>query len=252
MANHLLRVGIVSVCCWLGATSARADILIDSFDTTQTVTVSGGPPGPKSTFGSSSAAEAIGGERDILVNRTSSGSGSLTVDVGISMPGMAAQGAGFGVAGNSVFTWDGPDSAAAVNATGLGGIDLTGGGLGTQFLLDAASDLGVTLLLRVFTDSTRFSELSAVVPPDPEFDLSTFAFPFSAFNPTGPGGGANFTNVGAIQLQISGGSSADAIVDVLSIPTVAVPAPPSALLLGLGAITFVTTYGWRLRRRAQS
>ncbi len=183
---------------------------VDDFGTNSGPTIDDHPPGTPvdAVF---SAAEAIGGERDFEVELTS---GDPLTEVQIQTLGGQLD---FGTPniqplGTYKVTWDGPDAVGAgLDATGLGNIDLTeidgvtgqGKGLcltGVQF-----DQLGAMITVRVYTSGSQFSE--ATIGSVPAFSTNNYFIPFSgttgglSFSPTA-GGGADFSDVGAIELEI--------------------------------------------------
>src|SRR5258708_4681513 len=94
----------------MGGGIAQAGILIDGFTTNQSMMVGGPPAGNQTAFSTISAAEAIGGVRDITLNRTlPSGNGFIVGDVNLSMNGTLSYSSGSNTTGNALVVWDGPD-----------------------------------------------------------------------------------------------------------------------------------------------
>lgn len=103
-------------------------------------------------------------------------------------------------------------AGGGLNHTGLGNVDLTAvnnvTAVGTGICIhDAEFDEPNGIIrLRVHTDSTHFSE--AAIANIPENTRQDFFIPFSGVNnglqfvPMGTAGGATFTNVGAVQLEV--------------------------------------------------
>ena len=215
-------------------------VLIDGFTTYQNVSVSGPPPGFQFAFASIAAANALGGERDVYVERTSANSGTVAVEVAGAGSGIASYNSGIRTTGNGLIVWDGVDGNAVIAPTGLGGFDLTQNGANTAFRLSRTSDLGGSLKITVYQDATHVSEATVAVPADPSFTFALVDVPFLSFIPVGPSGGANFASIGALSMLFDGGSAgADMGVELF----VAVPEvtawPVAGLLLGavvLGAL----------------
>ena len=188
---------------------------IDTFDLTdQKVEVSSLVPISHSE--SKSAAEAIGGQRDMLVELIS-GPGDVVMRVlHLDRPILVFSGDS-GAVGRGVVTWDGPDNDAdQLNPVGLNGYDLTeqGTNVGIQFLQGA--DLpGGTLTLFVYSDADNYSSYSQPIPQTPLGTAEVLTiFRFSDFQ-SQSGNGADFANVGAIQLEIQGVPAMDAQIDEL-------------------------------------
>jgi uncharacterized repeat protein (TIGR01451 family) len=186
---------------------------IDSFDvTSQTVSVSSLLPATNNS--SLLAVEAIGGERDILVELIS-GPGDVEMRVLHLDRPLLTFSADSGAVGRGVASWDGIDSDGnQVDPIGLNGFDLTedGANLGIEFLQGADLSGGI-LTLTVYTDADNFSFHSQPIPQTPlgTADIVT-VFWFDDFL-IGAGTGADFANVGAIELEILGVPAMDAQVD---------------------------------------
>jgi large repetitive protein len=88
-----------------------------------------------------------------------------------------------------------------LNATGLAGRDLTTGGSITAVrMLLGVDKAGQTLTIRVYSSATNFSTFNVSIPNTGGSVDSEVIIPFSSFT-TGGGTGADFTNVGAVQLE---------------------------------------------------
>ncbi|MEM6455548.1 MAG: IPTL-CTERM sorting domain-containing protein [Acidobacteriota bacterium] len=217
-----LRIAFFALCALLllGGTAQAQQIIIDDFGgTAQSVTATG-----VGNTDSDSAVDGavLGGERDLLTT-VAGGGGSIVVDVNsVGDPGVLTHAQGSGVTGTTLVVWDGADGdPLALDATGLGGLDLTSGGLANAFQLDIASDdLPIDIVLRVYTDAGNVSERTVSLPgligigPNPP---ASYVIPFSAFAAT-VGAGADFSSVGAIEALIDGSifSDVDLRVDLLA------------------------------------
>lgn len=196
---------------------------IDSFDTWQYVKV---PtlPGATNTQ-SQAAAEALGGERDLRVHRVSGAMDSLFGDIGLTFPNAVSLSCGPGVIGSLHLVYDGFDNSDAVDHTGLGGIDLTDGGNYNAIKFARTSDLGATVTITVYQDATHYSVATIAVGADPTFTFAETVVEMSQFVPAGPDGGADFSNVGAVEFEIGDGPEGSDI-SVRIIGLVGVPPPP--------------------------
>lgn len=196
---------------------------IDSFDTTAQLvsddTLDGQP-----VFSQILASEAIGGQRDLIVNNTST-SGVVQLSVDRDLDTIAFDSI-TGGDGERRIIWDGIDSDPAnVDDTGLGSVDLTqGGGLG--FNLVMGTDVaGSTATIRIYSNDSnpatagRYSTATIPIPvttPLPSGRLETipeyisFAGSFSAV-----GGGADFGDVSAIELEIDATSTTNGIAELI-------------------------------------
>ncbi len=174
---------------------------IDGFTTRQTVT----SPLPVGTtiVSAQTAAEALGGERDMSVTLTAGQTGDfVTLEAG---SGLLSINAGFNATGRYTVTWDGTDNnASSLNPIGLRsggtGVDLTAGGTNSYIELAGAGEkAGGTARIRVYTDATNFSQATMTLGVNSV--QSVLLALASDFTPAG-GSGANFANVGAVELQI--------------------------------------------------
>src|SRR5690606_16420527 len=100
--------------------------------------------------------------------------------------------------------YDGDDGGAASNAFGLGNIDLTEANTANNFYLFlSTSTTADTLDLYVYTDANNYSEIVDLPIP---FNANVFTqmdILFSQFEDGGVSGGADFTNVNSIELQLN-------------------------------------------------
>jgi len=195
---------------------------IDTFDQTSqsvTDTTNDGTPQTSSTL----APEAIGGERDLRVNKnTATGSIALSAN-GPLAPGVLAFDTASSGGGERAVVWDGPDgNAIQLDDTGLSGVDLTTGGTGTGFNLAVGADLaGGQATMTVYSNdgnaatANRFSSVSATIPQTGGGAGDVAYIPFSSFTPSG--GGADFSSVGAIQLQITGVANVNGFLEAITI-----------------------------------
>ena len=178
-----------------------AGLTIDGFTTRQTVTA----PMPVGTTNVSAqtAGEALGGERDMSATLTAGQTGdAVTLDAG---SGLLAINAGFNALGQYKVTWDGPDNnATTLNPIGLRsggtGVDLTSGGTSTYLeVAGAAEKAGGTGRIRIYTDANNYSQATVALGVNTSQSLlASLATDFTAAG----GSGANFANVGAIELQV--------------------------------------------------
>lgn len=161
------------------------------------------------------ASEIIGGSRDILVNKLSQ-AGRVEISVhDPNLPGVISFDSVQTGTGTRIVQWDGPDNdALSLDDSGLGEVDLTSGGVATGLRLEAGANASdATATVRIYTDdgntetATRFSTGVIEIPEyGPNSSLSTRFLPFSSFIATS-GGGADFTRVGAIELEITGAAN---------------------------------------------
>ena len=157
--------------------------------------------------------DMVGGGRDILVSRTAGG-GTVVGDVNTSVANSFSLSIGASTQGTALIQWDGIDGSCALNPTGLGGISLNPDDGLAVYVREV--DLNGALTMRVYTNGTSFSTFSYVIPTSIAAPGQTLYFPFELFTPSG--GGANFANVGAIELLVDGTlvSSLDVTIDFVN------------------------------------
>jgi hypothetical protein len=208
---------------------AEGIVVIDDFNASYSLTIPGTTPGVTSLFAASGTAEAIGGERDIYIERTTSNSGAVSMDVSQSLASQLSYASAPFTSGNLLLVYDGMDNSSILNPTGLGGIDITQSGVNTGIFLRSASDLGSSITFSIYTDADRWSMLTMPIAANPSFAFTDYFATFTTFTNMGSMGGADFMNVGAISLLLDGSTAG---TDV-SIETVVatVPEPGSCLLL---------------------
>ena len=205
-------------------------IIIDSFDTDQLPVTLLAPGDIGNTAGSSqAAAEALGGIRNY--NATLDG-GSFGNQI------RAFVGGGLynhvqdpSVTGRSRLIYDGSTDPFNVDATGLGGVDLTDGGTSNAIEVRVVfADQGGTKIIEVFTDSNNRSTVS--IPITVTTTEEIFIIPFTDFV-TSPGatGPADFSNVGAVALDVDGSTTAalDVQLDLLQSRATLAPEKSAAL-----------------------
>lgn len=195
----------------------QAGTIIDTFNQTQQEALA-------QTGGSSTdedavdAPEALGGERDLFVMLTSgTGSVQLRVLAFGTNPVLQFDNSA-GVVGERTATWDGNDNDGDdLDPDGLGGIDLTDGGASMSFnLLIGADDPNGLVTIRVFSDVLNWSQGTVALPDTGGLATSTVLLDFSSFI-VGGGNGADFTNVGAVQLFIEGAASVNGQLDTFAV-----------------------------------
>lgn len=170
------------------------------------------------------APEAIGGSRDLLVDKTSDiGLVQLVVNDPVSPNLLQVASEAFGN-GRRIVIWDGAgDDPAVVNDDGLGTIDLTDGGQAAGLRLVVGADLpSGAAVVRLYSDdgsaSTRgrVSQATLNIPALTTQPTSVEFLPFDQFStPPGATGGADLSNIGAIEFEVVAGPNYDALADLI-------------------------------------
>ncbi len=184
---------------------------IDDFNSTnQSLTANTGTPTASQSV-TTAANEAIGNERDLVVNHVS-GSNDIQAVVNA---GILSVSAGGGTSGNAILTYDGGDGDPLTvnNTNGLNNFDLTNGGIDIAFQLRAGAEAGNTMTVTVYSSPTNFSTLTTPLPVTAGANpIEDVILRFADFT-VGGGTGANFGSVNAIQFQVNVISAADAQID---------------------------------------
>jgi uncharacterized repeat protein (TIGR01451 family) len=193
--------------------------LIDGFNTAQRAEASP----PLSSSGASSLADtkALGGQRDLFV-RITEGDDPFSEVALQSGAGLLRLASDTAVTGNARVIWDGvDDNATEVNPTGLGGIDLTKfeGNTMTGVSLTVGADHPNTLVkLKIYSDANNWSEYTTTVPESQGGAATKKAvFLFAEDPTTKSGSGADFADVGAMELNFEGVSAVDGQVSVIEL-----------------------------------
>lgn len=220
-------VSTVAVC--LAASQPAAALTIDAFEDPQ-----------MSTGGTRSYAPANvpGGERELSVGGPHSwmrvGDGRL--DVRIDATGCCTEGP---CCREASIIYDGPDHRSWNDRDGLGGLDLTEGGINTAFAVDveyASGPFRVDLLVYVspYTNTTRL--VSPILSPVDASSPVRLLFPFDAFPLRLP---SDFAEVGLVLVNFEnqGADPLDVIVTgVYVVPEPTMPALMWAALATLGLL----------------
>ena len=166
--------------------------------------------------------EVIGGERDLLVNKTSvNGRVQLSVNDPL-LPGFFSFDSIQTGQGRRVVSWDGIDgNANVINDNGLGNVDLTSAGAANGLQLRIGSDSSTgSVTIRLYTDdgtsgtSSRFSTGTFSLPFTGGEATTIEFLSFTGFAPGG-GGGADLTRIGAIEMEITGGANVNGSAELV-------------------------------------
>ena len=230
------RINILSLAAAVSAallsTQVSAGIVgIDTFDQTTQALEFDPPDGTPVAAASSlfdetqtGPGEAIGGYRDMFISTVDpiafNDDGQATV---VSSVG-EVQVSNTGNASIVVeFTWDGMDNSADVDTTGLGGIDLTMGGLNDGILVgNTRTDLDVSLQFNLWDSSGATGSITRTFQQDTNGEDVFFAYDDLSNS-------VDLTDIGAIQLVVTGPDAYDLQFDLLQSTTLTPPgAPPQA------------------------
>ncbi len=191
--------------------ASAAPINVDDFNRITDALVLGVTLANTPQFGFTTDPSILGNERDVT-GIVITGTGTLSINAS-DPTGYFSHSQPVGLRGRSIITWDGPDGNPLVNPTGLGGIDATGGGTNDMFLVGSVSnDVATQLQILVYTDAANWSQQTISVTAGSS--QQSLSFTFAGFTPVG-GAGANFTNVGAVQLIINSAATPTAALDMI-------------------------------------
>ena len=214
----LVKMSVVLALLVVGVVLAAA-VAVDTFNAgTQDLTAD---PTTTSISGFVNAAgDVIGTERDTQVN-WQSGAGEVKVEIDRFESNKLSFTQGSGVTGDALLQWDGSDGS--MNRQYTLGADLTDSNTNDSFVLRLlANDLSTGITLKVYTDASNWSQYSLNTPGSiPDGSHVDIVIPFTSFS-VGGGAGANFGNVGAVEMVIDGtlNQGADMSLDFLETNTV--------------------------------
>lgn len=218
-ANDAAGTSTVVITYDLQVVNIFETIPIDTFDTPTQNLVVPPPGGSQNGLVTGTTSNIIGAERDAFIltqNLGAGGGGNLRIDnldSNILTFSLDSQTAGFGV-----IQWDGDDASATpstlpspgIQTNGLGNLNITqaGGqpnGADRIIVNVLTSDLGASITLRVW--SINGTVLSEVTKSPASSGAEALTFLFSEF------AGADFTRLGAIEMQIDPPAEGDIAID---------------------------------------
>ena len=218
---------------------------IDGFTTFQQIEAS--PPPVSSEADTALDPNVFGGERDVFVQLTESTNPISSVELATSNGNLFIA-SGPGATGDVQIVWDGADGdARSLNPVGLGGIDLTAadGNTITGIALTSGADHpNARINLRIYTDANNWTEFSTLVPESPGGAAAGQAiFNFDDVPVAQSGQGADFSNVGALELTFEGVTAVDAQVSLIGLVgrTTRQLDFEASPRLGLGDLVFLDT-----------
>ena len=197
---------------------------IDDFSAGNLVTVLGDPydtlvaPTALPITAGAGQEAPVGAERELAIRRTSPyGATSTTAFIALTDGNLSFSNSAGGW-GDTWIAWDGTvdgGDATTLDPDGLGGIDITNGGAGDLFTITAGADrAGAIARVHVydFDDQNNWSEFEMPIPLTSNLpnapDVDVIYVRFTDFTVMG-GTGADFANVGAIQLFIEDATHPD-------------------------------------------
>jgi uncharacterized repeat protein (TIGR01451 family) len=208
--------------------AALPGMVVDDLQTAQAAITLTSPGTDSSTVNDSGSGSILDEDRDMVLSLDSGSSASTEVTSAVFSFSVTG-----GSTGSAELTWDADSDASLLDPEGLGGpgtgsgnsVDLTDGGSdsGLSFTIVSATG-GAVLEIQIWSDASRSSTFRLTLPAITA--ATSYHAPYAGFLPDTGSTGADFTDVGAIQLRLSG---TDVSVDVTG-PLQSAPGGP-----GIGA-----------------
>lgn len=235
-----------------------AEVIVDGFtsqaQTSQVTWFLGDPLPIENCSYRSSVTGALGTHRDVCLTVTDASTDAdlarlRVVTTGTPQLSLAADSS---LELTAIVQWDGADATPALDPTGLGSQDLTGGGTNDGIVVRVISSDGIATdtTLRIYTDGSNWAELSEVL--DTQIgagEVVDYFFPFASFG--GGAGTMNPASVGAVELEmVSLSNGPDVTIALLKATSVFdfgdLPDGPYPTLLASNGARHRTTTGLRL------
>jgi len=218
---------LVVLCLVAASLAQRIDrIIVDDYSSgtnSIVITIPENPNFPivdSDIFTDTSASNLLGGERDL----------ELTVENGPSNRILVSQVNGGewntatpnSASGFAVMQWDGTDNDAAnLDATGLGGIDITETGLGNEFHAIIETDINTSYTFTVLSQDGGECSRTVEIPGDDT--PQDYFLGFSTFTQ-----GCDFSDVGAIEILVEAFDNVDSIIYLFAVSGQPDPSPSPA------------------------
>jgi len=159
----------------------------------------------------------LGGERDLILQALTGSEGRVfTSDVSTNEWTLSAPN---GASCLATTQYDGLDNSAVLAPKGLGGVDLTTS-LVDSFKLTIETDIDTNYVITVYDMSGGSASYNIAIPANPDVS-NDYYITFVSFT-----GNADFTNVGALTVDIHGFANVDSLVDIFSLAAPDTSPPP--------------------------
>jgi len=208
------------LCCQTVFAQDVEKLIIDDFqDQTPPLIIVVNPNDlPETLFQAVESDGVVGGERDMQLTIVTGGNLQITTS-SISGNTWNVANAKANV-GSAFLQYDGVDGSATLNTDGLGGVDITANN-GLRFRLLLESDLATFYTITVADVEGRTSE--SVIDVAGDDTTQEYVIDFDDFQ-----GNADFTNVGAVEIEVELFTQTDAILSLFAVVGPNVPSPSNS------------------------